>query len=202
MTPTAAVADTPATDGPRYTVKSGDTLSGIALAHGSSVSAITAANNLTNPDRIRIGATLVIPAAGSSSGPSSRSGTAIRCPVPGARFSFDWGLPRSEGRYHEGSDLMASTGSTIVAPRSGSLTFDRSPRGGLVFRLVTSDGTKFYGAHMDSTIGSDRQVEAGEAIGTVGTTGNAAGGPSHLHLEINPAGGVPVNPYPFLRQAC
>jgi len=45
-----------------YVVKSGDTLSRIAKAHGTTVKAIEAANGL-NSDRILVGATLKIPEA-------------------------------------------------------------------------------------------------------------------------------------------
>lgn len=53
---------TPAT----YTVRPGDTLSGIALQHGTSVAALAAANGLADPDRVRHGTTLTIPAAGTA----------------------------------------------------------------------------------------------------------------------------------------
>ncbi len=36
-------------------------------------------------------------------------------------------------------------------------------------------------------------VGQGEIIGTVGSTGNVTG--SHLHLEVRPGGGDPVDPY-------
>jgi murein DD-endopeptidase MepM/ murein hydrolase activator NlpD len=195
MTPRSG---TPGADpaGTSYTVRAGDTLSGIAVDHRSSISAIVGANSIADPDRIRVGATLVIPSAAGAPGGS------MRCPVAGARFSYDWGFPRSGGRFHEGADLLAPVGTAIVAPRAGRLTFGENPLGGRVFHLVDADGTTWYGAHLSSTVGADRTVEAGETIGTVGTSGNAAGGPAHLHLEMDPSGGYPVNPYPFLRQAC
>jgi LysM repeat protein len=44
-----------------YVVRPGDTLSAIAARHGTTVSALAAANQITDPDRIRIGQLLRIP---------------------------------------------------------------------------------------------------------------------------------------------
>ena len=49
----------------QYTVVSGDSLAGIAAAHGISLSQLLAANQqITNPDLIQAGQTITIPAAG------------------------------------------------------------------------------------------------------------------------------------------
>lgn len=47
-----------------YTVQAGDTLSAIARRFGTTVEAIVAANNLTDPDLIQVGQELVIPQGG------------------------------------------------------------------------------------------------------------------------------------------
>jgi LysM repeat protein len=59
----AALSSQPSTI---YVVKTGDTLTGIAKAHGTTIKAIETANGLTN-DRISIGEKLKIPKAAASS---------------------------------------------------------------------------------------------------------------------------------------
>lgn len=59
----AAPTETPATGGQQYVVQAGDTLSGIAAQFGVTVDAIVQANEITDPNLIVPGETLVIPAA-------------------------------------------------------------------------------------------------------------------------------------------
>lgn len=74
----AASAAAPVAGGALYTVRSGDTLSGIAARHHSSVAAIRRANGLTS-DNIAIGKKLTIPRV-SGSAPA----TAHKAPAAGA----------------------------------------------------------------------------------------------------------------------
>ena len=57
-----------------------------------------------------------------------------------------------------------------------------------------------YYAHLDTQLVTEgTRVAAGDPLGTVGSTGNAAGGPPHLHFGIY--SGAPVDPLPYLEPA-
>jgi len=141
--------------------------------------------------------------ATASSGPARVIGTgAWRCPVQGAvSFTNDWGQPRSGGRRHQGTDMLAGRGTPVVASVAGTVRHHNSRLGGLSYYLKGDDGNTYFGTHLASYASSGR-VDAGTVVGTVGNSGNASGGPPHLHFEIHPGGGGPTNPYPTLRQYC
>lgn len=123
------------------------------------------------------------------------------CPVQGPRsFSDDWGQPRSGGRRHQGNDILSPRGTPVVASVSGVVKHHNSRLGGLSYYLRGDDGNVYFGTHLSAYRASGR-VAAGTVIGLVGDSGNARGTP-HLHFEIHPGGGAPVNPYPTLRKHC
>jgi murein DD-endopeptidase MepM/ murein hydrolase activator NlpD len=124
------------------------------------------------------------------------------CPVAGPHaFSNDWHQPRSGGRLHQGNDILAPRGTPVVANVSGTVNRHSSSLGGLSYYLRGDDGNTYYGAHLQSYAAQGR-VSIGTVIGYVGTSGNASGGPPHLHFEIHPGGGAAVNPYPTLVRYC
>jgi murein DD-endopeptidase MepM/ murein hydrolase activator NlpD len=123
------------------------------------------------------------------------------CPVQGAvAYADTWGAPRSGGRSHQGVDMMAGSGTTLVAVVSGSANFKQTPLGGNSIWLTGNDGNRYFYAHLSAFEGSSRSVSQGEVVGYVGSTGNAF--TPHLHFEVHPGGGVAVNPYPYVRAVC
>lgn len=181
---------------PIVVVQRGETLAAVAARAGVHPWTIVAANGLTRPYQLYVGGQLLLAVR-------SRASTSplVRCPVRGAHFMNDWGFPRSDTGFHQGNDMMAARGTPIVAPVSGTVTQGVGSIGGRFFRLTARDGTVYYGAHM-SKFGKSGRVKAGDVIGYVGNTGDAAGGATHLHFEIHPAGGPAVNPYAYLVRAC
>jgi LysM repeat protein len=68
----AGTGPAPVASGQTYLVHPGDTLSGIAANHGTSVAVLVALNHIANPDRITAGQTLVLPARAPATPPSPR----------------------------------------------------------------------------------------------------------------------------------
>lgn len=196
LVPVAGTTPAPRSTGGTHTVRAGETLSSIARRYGTTTRAIQDANGISDPNRIVVGRTLKIPAGGSG------GGVALRCPVAGAvTFMNDWGFPRSGGRFHQGNDLFAPRGRQAVAVVAGTVTQSTSRLGGNQVRLAGDDGVVYHYTHLDRFARVGR-VAAGDVVGYVGSSGNAAGGPPHVHFEVHPGGGAPVNPYPRIVEAC
>jgi murein DD-endopeptidase MepM/ murein hydrolase activator NlpD len=97
--------------------------------------------------------------------------------------------------YHTGLDFNGENGDPIYSIATGVVTFvgyDGAYGNKTVVTL--EDGTELWYCHQTSQYVSVGDTVAGnEVIGTVGSTGNVTG--SHLHVEVRPGGGDPVDPY-------
>jgi peptidoglycan hydrolase-like protein with peptidoglycan-binding domain len=117
--------------------------------------------------------------------------------VPG-QIADSWGDPRSGGRRHEGTDIMAPQGAFIISPTEAVVTaVGYGANGGNYVYTANPGGERFYYAHLDSIpkhVKPGLSLEIGDLIGYVGNTGNAQGGASHLHLGIYAPRAI--NPYP------
>ncbi len=124
-------------------------------------------------------------------------------PAAKPKFSDTWGAPREGGRTHEGTDIFAPEDSPVYAVDDGKVSGASSEIGGLVVNLDAADGTRYYYAHLSGFANNPwpRTVKAGDLIGYVGHTGNAAHTQPHLHFGIYPARGGAINPYEALLAA-
>jgi peptidoglycan LD-endopeptidase LytH len=128
------------------------------------------------------------------------------------RYRDNWGDPRSGGaehynhahsreagglrRAHDGIDIYARRGEPVLAPFDGLVVEPASrwqpwiaERYGLTAVIVSEEELSAdYIAllsHLDRLwVEPGQRVRRGEVIGTVGSTGNAEGGPPHVHFEL------------------
>ncbi|WP_435772072.1 M23 family metallopeptidase [Nocardioides sp. SYSU DS0651] len=119
---------------------------------------------------------------------------------PGAyRLTATFGQYGLWSSYHTGLDFAAPSGTPIRAIANGVVTEVGSDGAyGNKTVLTLEDGTEIWFCHQTSfAVEEGDTVRSGEVIGYVGSTGNSTG--PHLHLEVRPGGGDPLDPYAALR---
>jgi peptidoglycan LD-endopeptidase LytH len=113
-------------------------------------------------------------------------------PVAGASYkdwnpqSF-WYHPWGRSGVHKGIDIFAKEGTPTIAATSGLVVYSGTiDMGGNVVLILGAKWRFYYYAHLQSFSAQAGQWRhSGEAVGTVGSTGNAAGKPPHLHFAIS-----------------
>jgi murein DD-endopeptidase MepM/ murein hydrolase activator NlpD len=127
-----------------------------------------------------------------------------------AAFGNTFGAFRADvaGKWHHGEDLVAPAGTPLLAVADGTLfSVGWNDIGGWRLWLRDDAGNEFYYAHLSAYSPlaiAGKRVKAGDVVGFVGDSGDAEGGPPHLHFEIHPVDLLSygydgaVAPYPFL----
>jgi hypothetical protein len=112
-------------------------------------------------------------------------------PVYGpSSFTDTFGAARADVSYHHGDDIFAPLGAPLLACADGTIfSVGWNEVGGNRLWLRDAQGNEFYYAHLSAfspLAVNGKHVHAGEVVGFVGNTGDAAGTPYHLHFEIHP----------------
>jgi murein DD-endopeptidase MepM/ murein hydrolase activator NlpD len=118
-------------------------------------------------------------------------------PIEGAVFTSGFGW--RWGRMHQGDDFGTPVGTPLSSMSTGTVTFAGWQGGyGNKVEITYWDGTMSVYGHMSQiTAHVGQAVSPGELVGYSGNTGHSTG--PHLHLEIHPHGGAPIDPAPWLR---
>lgn len=133
-------------------------------------------------------------------------------------FSDTYDAPRSGGRVHHATDIMAAKMTPVVAATDGVILFAPAdePSYGYMIMLGGDDGYQYNYVHLNNdTPGTDDgvggveyayaegiekglHVERGQVIGYVGDSGNAEDTGAHLHFEMLDPSENEMNPYESL----
>ena len=115
----------------------------------------------------------------------------LQMPVEGAsRSDYNpesfWYYPWGKSGTHKGVDIFASTGTNITSSTKGIVLYTGTiGMGGNVVLLLGPKWRLHYYAHLNEVVTSKLHYVNNETIiGTVGTSGNAAGKAPHLHYSI------------------
>lgn len=98
---------------------------------------------------------------------------------------------------HNGIDIAANTGATVVSSGAGTVVFAQF-KGGFGNLVLVDHGSNLITAyaHLSSLgVSQGQSIQAGESVGSVGCTGNCTG--PHLHFEVRVLG-VAYNPRQYL----
>jgi lysostaphin len=192
-------------------VRPGDTAQSLAATYGADPTIVLGYNDIRGPALVP-GSVLVIP-VDPQAGPNLSTGAladprypgALMCPIPGAEIIQKFGptnfaLEPPYGGYlhfHSGIDLLAGYGTPILAAAGGRVTaVGYADFFGLRVEVTDSYGLVEIYAHMsDVSVIAGQEVQQGDRVGSVGSTGLSIGPHLHLQLEV---GGVPTDPLPVV----
>ncbi|MEU4349863.1 M23 family metallopeptidase [Streptomyces sp. NPDC023838] len=98
---------------------------------------------------------------------------------------------------HTGIDFPVSYGTPVMSATDGTIRTQWNSAYGNMAIVTAADGTETWYCHLSSTKLRSGPVKAGDVIAYSGNSGNSTG--PHLHFEVRPGGGSPIDPLPWLR---
>lgn len=185
-----------------HCIKAGESMWEIASNYNISLQELVRLNPDQNSGNLKIGTTLKLPdravyrvAQVEPSRSLALPAGLLAWPIMGVITScYGW---RSSG-FHHGLDIAAKTGTPIRACASGKVISagSKAVYGNTVI-IEHYDGRQSLYAHAQKIyVKPGQKVVKGQAIATVGSTGNATG--PHLHFEVR-QNGKTLNPANYLK---
>jgi murein DD-endopeptidase MepM/ murein hydrolase activator NlpD len=151
----------------------------------------------------RKAAALAKAAAAAKAEAIAKAKAAPKVVLPTTGYHLTAGFGQAGGRWarnHTGLDFAAPIGTPIRSVMAGEvIQADYEGAYGRQVKVRHADGTVTSYSHMsefDVSVGDT--VQAGDQVGAIGVTGNTTG--PHVHFEVLPGGGAPIDPKPWLRE--
>jgi murein DD-endopeptidase MepM/ murein hydrolase activator NlpD len=201
-------------NGVYYTVKSGDTLAGIAKRFKVEPSSIENYQLNDFGGGLQAGAKIVVPAGIKAvveravaapsvtqrRAPSNQAGVSVGSGAATGAFSWPTQGTITQGfwAYHRALDIANSIGTPIYAADGGYVAYAGWSNVGYGYMILIEHGNGFrtlYGHLSYYYVDQGQYVGKGQVIGAMGSTGNSTG--PHLHFEIR-YGGATQNPNAYL----
>lgn len=133
----------------------------------------------------------------------AKAAAAPKIVLPTTGYHLTARFNQAGGRWahnHTGLDFAAPMGTPVRSVMAGEvIQADFEGAYGRQVKVRHADGTVTSYSHMsefDVSVGD--HVEAGSQVGAIGMTGNTTG--PHVHFEVLPGGGAPIDPEPWLRE--
>ena len=201
-----------------HTVQKGQTLHFIARAYNVNIYRLKRINGVYDPSRLQIGTRLWIPEARQVLNIDSKINKqalaknkkkrkrALNKSIKAIKGFLIWPVKgqltsrfgNRSGRHHDGIDIGARRGTSIVAAAEGKVMFAGwGPTGyGLMIIIKHKNVlTTVYAHNSHIHIYKNQMVKKGQKIASVGSTGRSTG--PHLHFEVR-NDSLPMNPLNYL----
>ncbi len=201
-----------------HTVQKGQTLHFIARAYNVNLDRLKRINGVYDPSRLQIGTRLWIPGARQVLNIDSninkqalaknkkKRKRALNNGIKAIKGFLIWPVKgqltsrfgNRSGRHHDGIDIGARRGTSIIAAAEGKVMFAGwGPTGyGLMIIIKhKNDLTTVYAHNSHIHVHKNQMVKQGRRIASVGSTGRSTG--PHLHFEVR-NDSLPMNPLNYL----